>query len=127
MRTTDHVDRASAPSTASSLVGGVPLDRLAERVGSTPFFAYDRALITERVGARAGRAARAGLDLGYAVKANPMPAVVQHLAGLVDTLDVASAGEMRRRARHRTRRRARSASPARQDRRRAAPGGGRRA
>jgi diaminopimelate decarboxylase len=24
-------------------VGGIPLDRLAERVGSTPFFAYDRA------------------------------------------------------------------------------------
>ncbi len=34
------------------------------------------------------------LDLGYAVKANPMPAVVQHLASQVDTLDVASAGEM---------------------------------
>ena len=36
----------------------------------------------------------ARLNLGYAVKANPMPAVVQHLAGLVDSLDVASAGEM---------------------------------
>jgi len=32
--------------------------------------------------------------LGYAVKANPMPAVVQHLAGLVDALDVASSHEM---------------------------------
>ncbi|MDV3243246.1 MAG: pyridoxal-dependent decarboxylase, exosortase A system-associated [Methylocaldum sp.] len=31
----------------------------------------------------------------YAIKANPMPAVVQHLAGLVDGLDVASAGEMK--------------------------------
>ena len=30
----------------------------------------------------------------YAVKANPMPAVVQHLAGLVDALDVASTLEM---------------------------------
>ncbi len=30
-------------------VGGIPLDRLAERVGGTPFFAYDRALLTERV------------------------------------------------------------------------------
>ena len=36
----------------------------------------------------------AGVKLGYAVKANPMPAVVQHLAGLVDALDVASSGEM---------------------------------
>ncbi|MGO4837492.1 pyridoxal-dependent decarboxylase, exosortase A system-associated, partial [Rhizobiaceae sp. 2RAB30] len=30
-------------------VGGTPLHRLAERVGSTPFFAYDRSLITARV------------------------------------------------------------------------------
>ena len=74
-------------------VGGVPLDRLAERVGSTPFFAYDRALLTERV-ASVRRALPEGVRLGYAVKANPMPAVVQHLAGLVDALDVASAGEM---------------------------------
>lgn len=76
------------------VVGGLPLERLAARVGSTPFFAYDRALLTERV--RELRAALPeDLSLGYAVKANPMPAVVQHLAGLVDALDVASAGEMR--------------------------------
>ncbi|MEV0891804.1 pyridoxal-dependent decarboxylase, exosortase A system-associated [Promicromonospora sp. NPDC050262] len=75
------------------LVGGVPLTRLAARVGSTPFFAYDRQRITDRV-----REVKAALGdavrLGYAVKANPMPAVVQHLAGLVDALDVASAHEM---------------------------------
>src|SRR5690606_21934000 len=35
------------------------------------------------------------IHLHYAMKANPMPAVVQHLAGLVDGLDVASAGEMK--------------------------------
>jgi diaminopimelate decarboxylase len=35
------------------------------------------------------------IRLSYAIKANPMPAVVQHLSGLVDGLDVASAGEMR--------------------------------
>ena len=38
-------------------VGGIPLERLAERVGSTPFFAYDRALLTERVDVAAGDAA----------------------------------------------------------------------
>jgi diaminopimelate decarboxylase len=74
-------------------VGGVPLDRLAARVGSTPFFAYDRDLVSARV-ARVRAALPNDLDLGYAVKANPMPAVVQHLAAQVDTLDVASAGEM---------------------------------
>jgi diaminopimelate decarboxylase len=75
-------------------VGGMPLDRLTERVGSTPYFAYDRRLLSERV-----EILRATLPptlhLSYAVKANPMPAVVQHLAGLVDALDVASTLEMR--------------------------------
>jgi diaminopimelate decarboxylase len=75
-------------------VGGMPLDRLTERVGSTPYFAYDRRLLSERV-----EMLRATLPptlhLSYAVKANPMPAVVQHLAGLVDALDVASTLEMR--------------------------------
>lgn len=75
-------------------VGGVPAGRLAERIGSTPFFAYDRGLLTARV--RLLRATLpADLQLKYAIKANPMPAVVQHLSGLVDALDVASALEMR--------------------------------
>ncbi|MFI2753386.1 pyridoxal-dependent decarboxylase, exosortase A system-associated [Cellulomonas sp. P22] len=75
-------------------VGGVPLERLAARVGSTPFFAYDRDLVTARV-QRLRAALTPRISLGYAVKANPMPAVVHHLAGLVDALDVASSGEMR--------------------------------
>ena len=75
-------------------VGGIPLKRLAERVGSTPFFAYDRALLTARVELlRSSLPTR--INLSYAVKANPMPAVVQHLAGFVDSFDVASALEMR--------------------------------
>lgn len=75
------------------LVGGVPLERLTARVGSTPYFAYDRAAVTRTVGALRD-ALGAGVEVGYAVKANPMPALVGHLAGLVDWLDVASAGEM---------------------------------
>ena len=75
-------------------VGGVRVDRLAERVGGTPFFAYDRRLLTDRV--RLLRATLpADVQLSYAIKANPMPAVVQHLSGLVDAFDVASALEMR--------------------------------
>lgn len=74
-------------------LGGMTLPRLAERVGATPFFAYDRRLIDERI-----RHLRASLPrdvaLHYAIKANPMPAVVQHLARLVDGFDVASAREM---------------------------------
>ncbi len=74
-------------------VGGIPLSRLAERVGSTPFFAYDRALLTARV-ALLRETLPPEINLSYAVKANPMPAVVQHLSGLVDSFDVASAGEL---------------------------------
>lgn len=75
-------------------VGGIPLTRLAARVGSTPFFAYDRSLITARV-AELRRALPPEIHLSYALKANPMPAVVHHLAGLVDGFDVASAAEMK--------------------------------
>ena len=75
-------------------MGGIAIDRLAERVGATPFFAYDRGLLTDRI--RLLRTVLpAGIQLSYAVKANPMPAVVQHLSGLVDAFDVASAREMR--------------------------------
>ncbi|MDI7860735.1 pyridoxal-dependent decarboxylase, exosortase A system-associated [Rhizobiaceae bacterium n13] len=75
-------------------VGGVPLESLAARVGGTPFFAYDRRLITSRVGYLRS-VLPSGVNLSYAVKANPMAAVVQHLSGLVDSFDVASAFEMK--------------------------------
>lgn len=72
----------------------MPLTRLAERVGNTPFYAYDRGMISERV-AQLRSALPEDIHLHYAIKANPMPAVVQHLAGLVDGFDIASAGEMK--------------------------------
>lgn len=74
-------------------VGGLPLSRLAARVGGTPFFAYDRGLLDQRVDLlRASLPAE--VELSFAMKANPMPAVVQHLARRVDRIDVASALEM---------------------------------
>ena len=75
-------------------VGGIPARLLAQRVGSTPFFAYDRDLISSRV-ATVRAALPDGVHLKYAVKANPMPALLHHLSALVDGLDVASAGELR--------------------------------
>ncbi len=74
-------------------INGVPIERLARRVGRTPFYAYDRGVIDRRV-AELRRALPGTVHLHYAIKSNPMPAVVQHLARLVDGLDVASAGEM---------------------------------
>jgi diaminopimelate decarboxylase len=85
---------AAASPVAQPTVGGIELERLAARIGSTPFFAYDRAQLSERI-ALLRSALPAEIELGYAVKANPMPAVVQHLSGLVEWLDVASAGEMK--------------------------------
>lgn len=76
------------------VIGGVSLSRLAARVGRTPFYAYDRRLLEARV--RELRSSLpAGLKLHYAMKANPMPALVCHMARLVDGIDVASAGELR--------------------------------
>ena len=90
-----HPTIASFDRVAGQLaVGGVPIDRLATRVGSTPFFAYDRRLLTARVGYLRSKLPD-GVNLSYAVKANPMPAIVQHLSSLVDSFDVASALEMR--------------------------------
>lgn len=75
------------------LVGGVPLAELAVRAGHTPFYAYDRALITQRI-ADLRAQLPSGLRLHYAIKANPMPALVQHMATQVDGFDTASAGEL---------------------------------
>jgi diaminopimelate decarboxylase len=75
-------------------VGGVSLTRLAQRVGRTPFYAYDRGLCSERV-AQLRRQIPAAVGLHYSIKANPMPALVQHMAALVDGLDVASGGELK--------------------------------
>src|SRR3954468_22600706 len=74
-------------------VGGVPLTELARRVGRTPFYAYDRDLIRQRV-ELLRRHLPAGVHLHYAIKANPMPDVVRLFASLVDGLDVASGGEL---------------------------------
>ena len=72
---------------------GKRLTDLAARVGRTPFYAYDSAAITARV-ASLREHLPPTLHLHYAMKANPMPEVVRHLIGLVDGLDVASAGEL---------------------------------
>jgi diaminopimelate decarboxylase len=75
-------------------IGGMSLTRLAQRVGKTPFYAYDRRLLTARVQDLRAQLPKE-ISLHYSVKANPMPALVQHMAGLVDGFDVASGGELK--------------------------------
>lgn len=76
------------------IIGGTPLTRLAERVGQTPFYAYDRELLRARV-TELREAFPKTIKLHFAMKANPMPAVVGFMSGLVDGIDVASAGELK--------------------------------
>lgn len=83
-----------AAAAGQLLVNGLPLERLAARVGQTPFYAYDRSLLKARV-AELRAALPTSIKLHYAMKANPLPAVVGLMAGLVDGIDVASAGELK--------------------------------
>lgn len=77
------------------VIAGRPAEEWVADAGDTPLFVYDRALLTARA-AEFRRAMPPGLRLHYAVKANPMPALLAHMAGLVDGFDVASAGELDR-------------------------------
>ena len=90
-----HVPMTQFPLSEDCLqIGGMSLSQLAQRVGTTPFYAYDRQLITNRV-ALLRKYLPPEVQIRYSMKANPMPAVVQHLATIVDGIDVASAGELR--------------------------------
>ena len=90
-----HVPMNQFPLSEDCLqIGGMSLSQLAQRIGMTPFYAYDRQLITNRV-ALLRKYLPPEVQIRYSMKANPMPAVVQHLAAIVDGIDVASAGELR--------------------------------
>ena len=76
------------------IIGGMTVGQLAAQVGQTPFYAYDREAMSRRAH-ELRETLPDGVSIHYAIKANPMPAVVDHMAGLVDGLDVASLGELR--------------------------------
>ncbi|MDH3767767.1 MAG: pyridoxal-dependent decarboxylase, exosortase A system-associated, partial [Gammaproteobacteria bacterium] len=59
----------------------------------TPVYIYDRAVITKRIVSLRKQLPDA-CRIHYAVKANPMPQLLDHISNLVDGLDVASAGEL---------------------------------
>lgn len=74
-------------------IGGKRASELVAEAGRTPLFVYSRAHLDARVAAlRAALPARVGIN--YAVKANPHPAVIGHMAPLVDGFDIASSGEL---------------------------------
>lgn len=76
------------------LVGGDRAEALADVAGDTPLFVYDSAMLTARV-AEWRAAMPAGVQLHYAMKANPYAPLLAFMARLVDGFDVASGGELK--------------------------------
>lgn len=71
------------------------LHALLAQAGDTPFYAIGRDAVDGRI-ATLRALLPATLQLCFAVKANPLPALLQHLATRVDGADVSSAGELTR-------------------------------
>jgi diaminopimelate decarboxylase len=82
----------SADHDSMLMVGARRADDLAAEAGSTPLFVYDPRLIDAKI-ARF-RASFAGIDLHFAMKANPYAPLLKHVAGQVDGIDLASGGEL---------------------------------
>ena len=83
----------AADSDGMLLIGGHRADALAGAAEDTPVFVYDVGLLDRQV-ARF-RAAFSGVQLHYAVKANPYVPLLSHVTRQVDGLDLASVGELR--------------------------------
>lgn len=72
-------------------------DRMARAIaasdGMTPCFVYDLGIVADKV-ATLRAALPALVNIHYAVKANPHPAVIAQVGAMVDGLDIASGGEL---------------------------------
>ncbi len=73
-------------------IGGRSVEALVEQAGGSPLFVYDMTLVKQRI--ERFRAAFPGVQLHYAIKANPYGALLAQIARLVDGLDVASGREV---------------------------------
>jgi len=74
-------------------VGKFPLKQIENLVSSTPFYAYDRQLIINRV-TQLTQILPKKISIHYAIKANPYPSLVQMMTDQVSGFDVASKKEM---------------------------------
>jgi diaminopimelate decarboxylase len=75
------------------LVGGHTLEHIEKLVGRTPFYAYDKQLLADKV-ERLNSALPSKISLHYAIKANPLPSLVHFMVDKVSGFDVASKKEM---------------------------------
>lgn len=74
-------------------INKLTMSDIANIVGQTPFYAYDKRVITNTVN-KLRKLLPSQIELHYAIKANPYQPVISHMATLVDGFDVASGGEM---------------------------------
>ena len=91
MKATGPLPPEFAIQSGDLVIAGRPACAWLAEHGS-PLFVYDPAIVAARI-ARF-RAALPGIDLHYAIKANPHSGLLARVAPLVDGLDVASAGEL---------------------------------
>jgi len=89
-----HADMTHFSSKNNELViGGKSISQIDKLIGSTPFYAYDKALIAEKV-ASLKSVLPSKIQLHYAIKANPYPSLVHFMVDHVSGFDVASKKEM---------------------------------
>jgi diaminopimelate decarboxylase len=89
-----HADMTHFANNKNELViGGKTISQIDKLVGSTPFYAYDKALIANKV-ASLKSALPEKIQLHYAIKANPLPSLVHFMVNQVSGFDVASKKEM---------------------------------
>jgi diaminopimelate decarboxylase len=84
-----------ASRSGALVIGGRPAAEWIAAAGDTPLFVYDMGVVEARI-ARLRAAMPTGLDVHYAVKANPFAPLLAAIAPMVDGLDIASAGELAR-------------------------------
>jgi diaminopimelate decarboxylase len=85
--------REPLPVSNELFIGKYLLNQLTQLVGSTPFYAYDRQLIINKVNYLKNLLPNK-ISISYAIKANPLTSLVHLLSQQVDGFDVASKKEM---------------------------------
>lgn len=93
MKPMGPIPAAFAAQQGALRLAGEAAEHWVARAGATPLFVYDFGVVAARI-AHWRAAMPAGVQLHYAVKANPFAPLVAAIAPLVDGLDIASAGEL---------------------------------
>lgn len=89
-----HADMSHFPTHNNQItVGGYTLDKVEMMLGRTPFYAYDKELVRDKI-ATLKQKLPTQIKIHYAIKANPYPALVNFMKPLVTGFDVASKKEM---------------------------------